>query len=259
MLLTLILILFVVSFNVNWLFTNVPLDETIDIIVNKETIDRILQNAALDHSFAVFQLRKLLCLAVKNGHFLFNNSLYEQVDGVAMGSPLGSLFANIFLAFHKRNWLTNCPLEFKPLVFRPNIDDWFVVFRFRNHVRPFLDYFNSQYPIITLTSELETDSTLPFLDTLIDRSDGFSTSVYRKPTLTSLFTNLDSFVPFSYKRYRVYTLLHHYLKICSSFHHFGAEALKLKKFLLGSGYPDIFLDRCNRVFLDRLFCPPKRF
>ena len=67
----------------------------------------------------------MLCLGVKNGHFLFNNSLYEQVDGVAMGSPLGPLFANIFLAFHERSWLTNCPLEFKPLFFRRYIDDCF--------------------------------------------------------------------------------------------------------------------------------------
>ena len=123
MLLTLILILFVVSFNVNWLFTNVPLDETIDIIVNKA-----FENATLYHGFSVFQLRKLLCLGVKNGHFLFNNSLYEQVDGVAMGSPLGPLFANIFLAFHERSWLTNCPLEFKPLFFRRYIDDSFFCF-----------------------------------------------------------------------------------------------------------------------------------
>ena len=156
------------SFDVNSLFTNVPLDETIDIIVNKA-----FENATLYHGFSVSQLHKLLCLGVKNGNFLFNNSLYEQVNGVAMGSLLGPLFANIFLAFHKRSWLTNCPLEFKPLFFCRYIDDCFVVFRSHNHVRPFLDYLNSQHPNIMFTSELEIDSTLPFLDTLIDCSDGF--------------------------------------------------------------------------------------
>ena len=71
--------IFMASFDINSLFTNVPLDETIDIIVNKA-----FENATLYHGFSVFQLRKLLCSAVKNGHFLFNNSLYEQVDGVAL-------------------------------------------------------------------------------------------------------------------------------------------------------------------------------
>ena len=172
-----------------------------------------------------------------------------------MSSPLGHLFANIFLAFHERSWLPNCPLEFKPLFFRRYIDDCFVIFCSRNHVRPFLDYLNSQHPNITFTSELEIDSTLPFLDTLIDRSDGFSTSVYRKPTFTGLFTSFDSFVPLSYKRGLVYTLLDRYFKICSSFHHFHAKVLKLKKLLLRNGCPEVFHYRCTCVFLDRPFCP----
>ena len=59
-----------------------------------------------------------------------------------MGSPLGPLFTNIFLASHERSCLANCPSEFKPLLFRRYIDDCFVVFSFRHHVRPFLDYLN---------------------------------------------------------------------------------------------------------------------
>ena len=186
--------IFMANFDINSLLTNVPLDEPIDIV------NKAIQNATLYHGFSVFQLGKLLSLAVNNGHFLFNNSLYEQVDGVALGSPLGTLFANMFLAFHEGSWLTNCLLEFQPLFFRCYIDNCFVNFRSRNHVRPFLDYLNSQHPNIKFTSELETDSTLPFLDTLIDHSDGFSTSVYRKSTFTGLFTNFDSLVPLSYKR-----------------------------------------------------------
>ena len=71
-----------------------------------------------------------------------------------------------------------------------------------------------------------------------------------KPTFTGLFTSFDSFVPLSYERGLVYTLLDCYFKICSSFHHFHAEVLKLKKFLLMNCYPEIFLHR--------LFCPPTK-
>ena len=77
------------------------------------------------------------------------------------------------MAFHERSRLTICPLEFEPLFFRLYIDDCFI-FRFRNHVRPFLDYLKSQHPNITFTNAVETDSTLPLLDTLIDRSAWFS-------------------------------------------------------------------------------------
>ena len=85
-----------------------------------------------------------------------------------MGSLLGPLFANIFLAFHEGSWSP----EFKPLFFRRYVDDCFVF----------------RHPNIKFSFELETNSKLPFLDVLIDRSDGSTTSVYRKPTFTSLFT-----------------------------------------------------------------------
>ena len=39
----------------------------------------------------------LLRASTKDQLFLFNGQLYEQTDGVAMGSPLGPLLANVFM------------------------------------------------------------------------------------------------------------------------------------------------------------------
>ena len=39
----------------------------------------------------------LLGVATKGQLFQFNGSLYEQINGVAMGSPLGPLLANVFM------------------------------------------------------------------------------------------------------------------------------------------------------------------
>jgi hypothetical protein len=39
----------------------------------------------------------------------------KKIDGVAMGSSLGPLFANIFLSFHEKKWLNNCPDSFKSI------------------------------------------------------------------------------------------------------------------------------------------------
>jgi hypothetical protein len=35
-------------------------------------------------------------------HFQFNEQFYDQIDGVAMGSPLGPLFANVFMSHFER-------------------------------------------------------------------------------------------------------------------------------------------------------------
>ena len=37
--------------------------------------------------------------------------MYKQIDGVAMGSPLGPTLANAFLCFHEQIWLNECPDE----------------------------------------------------------------------------------------------------------------------------------------------------
>ena len=40
---------------------------------------------------------KLFQFATSEAHFYFNGKIYEQVDGVAMGSPLAPVLANLFM------------------------------------------------------------------------------------------------------------------------------------------------------------------
>ena len=44
-----------------------------------------------------------MSLATKESYFIFNETLYKQVNGVAMGSSLGSTLANAFLCFYEKN------------------------------------------------------------------------------------------------------------------------------------------------------------
>ena len=73
---------YMASFDITSLFTNVPLNETIDIIINKCFV-----SSTKFHGFSQFEFRKLLELSVRNCHFLFNDEVYQQVDGVCMQSP----------------------------------------------------------------------------------------------------------------------------------------------------------------------------
>ena len=58
------------------------------------------------------EFKELSSLATKESYFIFNEKLYKQVNGVAMGSPLGPMLANALVK--KKNWLQNCPSDFKP-------------------------------------------------------------------------------------------------------------------------------------------------
>ena len=42
--------------------------------------------------------QELLSLATKDSHFIFDGTLYKQVDGMAMGSHLDPALANNFLS-----------------------------------------------------------------------------------------------------------------------------------------------------------------
>ena len=59
--------------------------------------------------------------------------------------------------------------------------------------------------------EYENNDSIHFLDILINRSAGtFLTSVYRKLTFTGLLTNFISFIPLTYKKGLIYSLLNRF-------------------------------------------------
>ena len=66
--------------------------------------------------------------------FQFRRKTYKQIDGVAMGSPLGPTLANAFLCFHEKIWLNEYPDEFKPVYYRRSADNILVLFRPPDHL-----------------------------------------------------------------------------------------------------------------------------
>ena len=143
--------LYMASLDVDALFTNIPLDETIDICVKKlfKTLDTLVKGISKN------DFRDLLNLATKESFFTFNNKFYIQVDGVAMGSPLGPILANIFLSHHEENWLNKCPIKFKPSFYRRYVDDIFVLFESSESADSFREYMSSKHQNINFTVEKE--------------------------------------------------------------------------------------------------------
>ena len=120
---------FMGSLDIKSLFTNIPFEKTIEICTNN-----LFKNNDI-----VYGLKKseFTSLATKELYFIFNNILYKDFDGAAMGSPLVSSLANAFLAHHEQNWLDSCPLEYRPLYYRLYVDDIFVLFKSSNHLKHF--------------------------------------------------------------------------------------------------------------------------
>ena len=69
------------------MFTSVPLTETIDII-----LDRVYNRKEISAVLTKNEMKKLLTLFTKSVHFILNNEIYVQNDGVAVGPILANLF-----------------------------------------------------------------------------------------------------------------------------------------------------------------------
>ena len=89
------------SFDVCTLFT-IPLQQTVDICLSK-----LYAGTDKVHNLLKTDFRELILFAVKENHFIFNNNFYDQLDGVAMGSPLGPLLVNIFMSHFETNAIDN--------------------------------------------------------------------------------------------------------------------------------------------------------
>ena len=86
------------SFDVKSLFTDVPLQKTIGIILK-----RIHENKDINTSISNKNMKDMLILCTKSVHFSMNGGIYLQIDGVAMGSPLGPVLAGIFMVELERS------------------------------------------------------------------------------------------------------------------------------------------------------------
>ena len=91
-----------VSYDVSSLFTSVPLDEMIKMLAKRAFTNNWF-NSTYDLNLTETDLVDLLGVATKRQIFQFNGALYEQTDGVAMGSPLGPLITNVFMSSIEEN------------------------------------------------------------------------------------------------------------------------------------------------------------
>ena len=92
---------------------------------------------------------------------------------------------------------------------------------------------------------------LPFLDVLNTRSYRLITSVYRKSTFTGLLQNYKSFVPFTYKKGLIKTLIDRTFRLNNSWVGFHLDLEKLKVILQKNEYPPKLIDKSVYRYLSK--------
>ena len=73
-----------------------------------------------------------------------NSKFYEQIDSVAMGSPLGPLFANWFLKDFESNFIENDRHKLGIQLWKRCVDDVFAILK-NNEANNILQYLNRKH------------------------------------------------------------------------------------------------------------------
>ena len=173
-----------------------------------------------------------------------SGQLYRQVDGVAMGSPLGVLFAEAYMAHIESAAISS--MNTPPHTYCRYVDDIFVDMDDEVHLAS-LKMALEEHSVLRFTTELSINGKMPFLDVHIDASDkSFTTSVFRKPTDPGRCMSGDSECPDKYKESVIRAYINRAIKHCSTWPLLHQELQRVRQLLVNNRYTHTDIDKCIR-------------
>ena len=115
------------SYDVSALFTSVPIDPALKIIKDLLVKDPTLKDRT---AIGIDDIILLLEFYLKNTYFSFQGQFFEQVESVAMGSPVSPIVANPYMEYLEQKALSTAPHP--PRFWCRYADDTFVIHKEAN-------------------------------------------------------------------------------------------------------------------------------
>ena len=183
-------------------------------------------------------LGKLILFVLTYNYLSFNDNVFLQILGTAMGTVMAPSFANIFMAHLEESMLLLAPSQ--PFLYKRFIDDIFIIWtsgreefeKFKKHCNEFNNDIKFEW------TEMNEEGKTAFLDVELTLSDGFiSTRIFSKACDKHQYILPTSAHPKSCWKSLPYSLFLRAKRICSSESLFLADCLKIKSHLVNRQYP----------------------
>ena len=171
---------FTFSFDIAYLFTNIPLAEAIQICADYLYDTKSTNTLGMEKHVFV----ELMNIATTSVEFNFDNVAYKQIDGAAMGSPLGPAPANIFIGYYEKKMFNG---DNEPIIYFRYMDDAFAMFEKEIDSNMFSNQLNSLRQSPTFTDEKEVEGKL-LLEVKLQKSFPNSLDVKGKSSTGSVKT-----------------------------------------------------------------------
>ena len=233
------------SADITSLYPNIPLELGLEYLKKSLLKYRNLTNK-FDDTNEINYIIELAKWVLYNNYFEFGKSIYKQLQGTAMGTPMAVVFANLFLDIHETNVLET--LQSKPIVYKRYIDDIFAVFENKESAILFINKFNLDIPTIKL-DVYNIGNSVNFMDLEIFKGNLFQSKAlidirlyqkpqnayqYLHPTSYHQKTVFPAYITAEIKRIRI---------ACTNDIDFEYNKELFKSRLLNRGYNNSFLTR----------------
>ncbi|CAF1398943.1 unnamed protein product, partial [Adineta steineri] len=201
--------------------------------------DKCTKTTIIDGAHLITAIKT--CIVLKENVFVYDNKIYQQTTGGAMGSSFTLTLANIFMWKWQRELVRQQDITCE--FYGRYIDDIFMTWNRSEHeLRKLLDQAYTWHPNIKL--DYKISQSLSFLDFLLTNNNGIlSTSDYHKPNAKPYVVPFNSDHPRHVFVNIIQTLLTRAVRYSSTFETFNYERRSIKLMLLYNGYSSSFIDQ----------------
>ena len=226
---------YLVTIDVKSLYTNIPTPQGISSCIyyikkHRDSLPEFTPNCRI--------LETLFKFVLENNYFNFEDRLYHQLFGTAMGTKMAPPYATLFLGKLEEEKILVKPFNEFILEYVRFLDDIFILWT--GNLEQLLDFqthINAIHPTIKFTVEYSTEE-INFLDTTIYISKKeFKSKLYIKPTDTKSLLHYTSYHPNHTKSNIIYTQALRYRLLTTDDTVLKNELNELATTLLRRGYP----------------------
>ena len=222
----------IVTIDVVALYPSIPIEEVTPAIISA------LESNRPDNIPGNTILTKIVEHVLKNNVLTFDDKVYRQIKGTAMGTPMAPTIANIFMGQLEKQLLNTSPWTISKEFWRRFIDDIFILWHHgEENLKEFMKWINNQHDSIKFTANYGKEN-IPYLDVSLSIIDGhIQTDLYKKPTDTNMILPFNSSHPRHCLRAIPYGQCLRLRRICSTDTSFRKRCDELLKNLRNRGYP----------------------
>ncbi|XP_044762030.1 uncharacterized protein LOC123319226 [Coccinella septempunctata] len=154
------------------LYTNIPTQLVPQILEEKWHLIEKYTDLPKTEFIEAVQLTLGTC------YFQYEDEFYQQIDGVAMGSPVAGAVAQLVLEYFEEKVLLNS--SYRITIFKRYVDDCLIITT-EDQIKEIMEVLNNLNNKLKFTLETELDNKINFLDmTIIRENNKIETKMLRK-------------------------------------------------------------------------------